>query len=184
MTLPDPLDLVDIVVRTAVVYVAILVILRIAGKREVAQLSMLDFVTILLIANGVQNAMVGANVTVPGGIAAAITLVLLDRALGILRNASPRFRKAVEGEPRLLVRDGAMLRRALREEGVTEDELASAVRQHGLVRIDEVALAVLETNGAISVIAKADGTGGTRPAAHPDATLGDMTIGGGDRIGR
>lgn len=157
MTIPDlgtgPLD---VVARTAIVYVAIIAILRFAGKREVAQLSMLDFVLILLISNGVQNAMVGDNVTVLGGVLAAVTLVVLDRVLGILGSRSPRFRRAVEGEPRLLVRHGRTLRRAMREESISEDELLAAVRQHGLTRIQDVALAVLETNGSISVIAKSD----------------------------
>lgn len=164
MTIPDlGTGPVDVVLRTAIVYLAIIVILRVAGKREVAQLSMLDFVLILLISNGVQNAMVGDNVTVVGGLTAAATLVVVDRILGVLRNRSARFRRAVEGEPRLLVRDGTVLRRAMREEDITDDELLSALRQHGLTRVDEVALAVLETNGAISVIAKGDGTGSGEP---------------------
>jgi uncharacterized membrane protein YcaP (DUF421 family) len=173
MTIPDlGTGPIDVVLRTAIVYLAIIAILRIAGKREVAQLSMLDFVLILLISNGVQNAMVGDNVTVFGGLTAAVTLVVIDRVLGVLRNRSARFRRAVEGEPRLLVRDGVVLRRAIREEEITDDELLSAIRQHGLTKVDEVALAVLETNGAISVIAKGDGTGAGEPISdepRPDA---------------
>lgn len=159
MTVPDlGAGVLDVVARTAIVYLAIVILLRIAGKHEVAQLSLLDFVLLLLIANGVQNAMVGSNVTLIGGLAAAATLVVIDRGLGELRNRSTWFRKTVEGEPRLLIRDGVALQRAMREEGISEAELLSALRQHGLLRINEAALAVLETNGAISVIPRYDRT--------------------------
>ena len=159
MTVPDlGSGVIEVVARTAIIYLAIVILLRIAGKREVAQLSLLDFVLLLLIANGVQNAMVGSNVTVIGGLTAAVTLVVIDRGLGELRNRSTWFRRTVEGEPRLLIRDGVALRRAMREESISEAELLSALRQHGLLRINEAAVAVLETNGSISVIPKTDGT--------------------------
>jgi uncharacterized membrane protein YcaP (DUF421 family) len=155
MTVPDlPADLLGVVGRTVIVYVGVIVILRVAGKREVAQLSMLDFVLILLIANGVQNAMVGDNVTVAAGLTAALTLVVADRVLAVLQVRSARFRRVVEGEPRLLVHDGTVLARAMRQEGITDDELMSALRQHGLTRVEDASLAVLETNGAISIIAR------------------------------
>jgi uncharacterized membrane protein YcaP (DUF421 family) len=153
MTVPDlGSGLLEVVVRTAIVYVAIVVVLRVAGKRQVGQLSILDLVLLLLIANGVQNAMVGSNVSVAAGIAAALTLVVLDRALGAIETRSPRVRRAVEGEPRLLIRHGIVLTRALEREGITDDELLAALRQHGVATVGEVGLAVLETNGTISVI--------------------------------
>ena len=142
----------DVVIRTAIVYVALVVFLRLAGKREVGQLSILDLVTLLVISDAVQNAMVGGNSTVAGGLLAAATLILLDRGLGMLRDRIPRLRKAIEGEPRLIVRDGRPLRAAMRQEGITDDELQSAIREHGLRGLDEVDLAVLETDGTVSVI--------------------------------
>jgi uncharacterized membrane protein YcaP (DUF421 family) len=165
MTIPDlGSGLLDVIARTAIVYLAILVLLRVTGKREVGQLSMLDFVLVLLISNGVQNAMVGDNVTLAGGVAAALTLVALDRGLGLLRDRFPRVRRVVEGEPRLLVRRGTVLRRAMREESVTHAELLAALREHGLVRVEDVELAVLETTGTISVIPKSGAGGGGGPA--------------------
>ncbi len=153
MDIPDlGLSLLEVVARTTVVYLAILVLLRAAGKRQVGQLSILDLALLLLIANGVQNAMVGSDVSVAGGLAAALTLVVLDRLLGRLERRSPRLRKAVEGEPRLLVRHGILLSQALEQEDITHDELMTALREHGIARIGEVAMAVLETSGAISVI--------------------------------
>ncbi len=170
MTIPDlGSGLLDVVARTAIVYVAILVILRAAGKREVGQLSILDLALLLLIANAVQNAMVGSNVSVAAGLTAAVTLVVLDRVLGMIEGRSTRVRRAVEGEPRLLIRNGIVLARALDREGITDDELLAALRQHGVASVGEVELAVLETSGAISVIAgqTADAT-----AVPRDATPG------------
>ena len=168
MTIPDlGSGLLDVVARTAIVYLAILVLLRVTGKREVGQLSMLDFVLVLLISNGVQNAMVGDNVTLAGGVAAAITLVALDRGLGLLRDRFPRVRRVVEGEPRLLVRHGTVLRRAMREESITQAELLAALREHGLVRVEDVELAVLETTGTISVIPRPGGGGGADGGGRP-----------------
>ena len=144
----------EIILRTAIVYVVLVGLLRIAGKREVGQLSILDLVTLLVISDAVQNAMVGENTTLIGGLVAAATLILLDRGLGILRDRNPRIRKAIEGEPRMLLRDGRFLLKAMREEGISEEELLGAIREHGLRSPDEVELAVLETDGAVSVIPK------------------------------
>jgi uncharacterized membrane protein YcaP (DUF421 family) len=157
----------EIILRTAIVYVVLVGLLRIAGKREVGQLSILDLVTLLVISDAVQNAMVGENTTLIGGLVAAATLILLDRGLGVLRDRNPRIRKAIEGEPRMLVRDGRPLRTAMREEGMTDDELLAAIREHGLRSPDEVELAVLETDGTVSVIPKDRGSA-TAPGGPGD----------------
>jgi uncharacterized membrane protein YcaP (DUF421 family) len=155
MEIPDfGSGVLDVVARSAVVYLALLALLRFGGKRHVGQLSIADLVLVLLIANGVQNAMVGENTTLIGGIAAALTLVVIDRLVDESAQRSDRVRVALEGEPRILIRDGAMLARALKDEGVTEDDLMSAVRQHGVASVEDVDMAVLETNGSISVIPK------------------------------
>lgn len=155
MEIPDlGSGILDVVARSAVVYLVLLALLRFGGKRHVGQLSIADLVLVLLIANGVQNAMVGENTTLIGGLAAALTLVVIDRIIDRTSERSDRIRMALEGEPRILIRDGVMLERALREEGVTKGDLMSAVRQHGIADIDDIDLAVLETNGSISVIPK------------------------------
>ncbi|HEY4190679.1 MAG TPA: YetF domain-containing protein, partial [Candidatus Limnocylindrales bacterium] len=128
-----------------------------------------DLVLVLLIANGVQNAMVGQNTSLLAGIVAAATLIVLDRLADLVESRSDRARKALEGEPRLLVHDGVVLARALREEDVTEDDLLGAIRQHGLRGVGDVGLAVLETNGSISIIPRdssdADPAGVAAPSA-------------------
>jgi len=83
---------------------------------------------------------------------AAATLILLDRVLKAMTERSPRLRKALEGEPRLLVRDGVVMARALREEGIGDEDLLTAIRQHGLERTEDVHLAILETEGTISIV--------------------------------
>jgi uncharacterized membrane protein YcaP (DUF421 family) len=150
-------DLASVALRTAIIYLAIVVMLRVAGKREVGQLSILDLVVLLLIADASQNAMVGTNTTLLGGVVAAGTLVVFDRGLRLLTDRSRRASRLVQGEPRLLVRDGVTLPRAMREEGIDRDELEAALRAHGLERPAQAKLAVLETDGSISVIPKPEG---------------------------
>ena len=171
MSALEPATLVEIAVRTAIVYVALIALIRLAGKREVGQLTILELVTLLLIADAVQGSMVGADDTLLGGLVAAATLILLDRLLGVARQHVPGFRKAVEGEPRILVRDGRQLPRAMREEGVTTEDLETAIREHGVRSVEEVDLAVLETDGKISVIPK-----GGRPPTPAAAVNGPKTV--------
>jgi uncharacterized membrane protein YcaP (DUF421 family) len=155
LTLPDiGSSLPEVVLRTGVVYLFLIAVLRLTGKREVGQMSVLELVVILVISDAVQNSMVGENTTLWAGMVAVVTLLALDFALKWLTSRSDRVRHVVEGEPRLLVRDGRLLEKAMREEGVDAEEVRRAVRAHGLARVDEVRLAVLETDGTISVIAR------------------------------
>ena len=148
-------DLIGVALRTVVVYLFLILALRLAGKGEMGQLSVLDLVLILVIANSVQNAMVGSNVTVWGGLVAVVALIATDRALIFVRGRSPRFERFFEGEPSLLVRDGQVLEDAMRREGVDRHELQQALREHGYLDLAEVRLAVLEVDGTISVIPRA-----------------------------
>ena len=153
MTIPDiGSGLPEIVLRTAIVYLFLVVVLRLSGKREVGQLSILELIVILVISDAVQNSMVGENTTLWGGLVAVLTLVVIDQALNQLSRRSRRVRRALEGEPRLLIRDGRLLDRAIREEEISVDDVRTAIRAHGLVRVEDVRMAVLETDGSISVI--------------------------------
>lgn len=159
MTIPDlGSSLPEILVRTAIVYGFLVVVLRITGKREVGQLSILELIVILLISDAVQNSMVGENTSLWGGLVAVLTLFAIDIALKFVTRRSRRFRKVLEGEPRLLVRDGRVLAKALREEGVHIEDVRTAVRAQGLARIEDARLAVLETDGSISVIPMSEPT--------------------------
>jgi uncharacterized membrane protein YcaP (DUF421 family) len=147
-------SLVDVAIRTAVIYVVLIAGLRIAGKREVGQLSIFDLIVLLVIADAVQNAMVGQNTSLAGGIVAAITLITLDKLLNVVTERVPRVRKLLEGESQELIRDGVVLEDALRKEGIDDEDLAAALRRQGVLDPSEVRLAVLETDGSISVVAK------------------------------
>ena len=142
----------DVVLRTAVVYLFVVAAIRISGKREVGQMSVLELVVILVISDAVQNSMIGENTTLWGGLAAVVTLLSLDVAINRAIGRSRRLRNIIEGEPRLLVRDGRLLQKALREEKIDADDVRAAIRSQGLTRIEDVRLAVLETDGSISVI--------------------------------
>lgn len=158
MEIPDfGSNLLDVAVRTAIIYVVLIVGLRLAGKRNVGQLSIFDLIVLLVIADAVQNAMVGENTTLAGGIVAAITLLTLDKLLDLVSTRVPRVRKVLEGEPQELIRDGAVLRDALDKEDIDDDDLASALRAHGILEPADVALAVLETDGSISVVPRRAG---------------------------
>jgi uncharacterized membrane protein YcaP (DUF421 family) len=161
----------QVIVRTAVVYLFLVAILRISGKREVGQMSILELIVILLISDAVQNSMVGEDTTLWGGLFAVLTLLGLDYGLSLLTRRSRRLRRAIEGEPRLLVRDGRLLTRALRDEKVEADEVRAAVRAQGLTRLEDVRLAVLETDGSISVIPTDEaGRGGAGVEGPGDAS--------------
>jgi len=142
----------QVVVRTALIYLAVLVGLRVAGKRELGQMTVFDLVVILLIANAVQNAMVGPDTSVPGGILAAFTLLALNGGLSALRLRSEFWGRLVEGTPTVLVQDGEFVVPHLRKEGLERAELEMAMREHGVESVKEVKLAVLETDGSISIV--------------------------------
>jgi uncharacterized membrane protein YcaP (DUF421 family) len=170
MTLPDlGSSLPEIVLRTAIVYLFLVVVLRVSGKREVGQMSILELIVILIISDAVQNSMVGENTTIWGGLVAVLTLVGLDAVIKVIAHRSRRVRHAIEGEPRLLVRDGKLLERAIEEEHVEAEEVRAAIRAHGIARVDDVRLAVLEVDGSISVI-PFDPAQGVPPGREPPVT--------------
>ena len=172
MTIPEVgSGLPEVVLRVAIVYLFLVVVLRISGKREVGQMSILELIVVLLISDAVQNSMVGDNTTVWAGPVAVATLLALDYALAWLTRRSKSMRKAIEGEPRLLIRNGRLLRKALREEKLSVDEVETAVRAHGLAKIDDVQDAVLETDGSISVIPRADASK-SQVGTDPDTQKG------------
>jgi uncharacterized membrane protein YcaP (DUF421 family) len=142
----------EIVGRTALVYGALLLGLRLAGKREVGQMTAFDMAVILLVANAVQNAMVGPDTSLTGGLIAAGVLIGANFLLAALRERIGWFRRAVEGLPTLLISDGVVLRPQLRREHLDEGEVMMALREHGLDDPSQVRTAVLETDGTISVI--------------------------------
>ena len=144
--------LLEIVVRTAAVYLFLLVGLRLLGRGEAAQLRTIDLVLLLVLANSLQNAMVGTDTSLVGGIVAAATLLILARLLHIVEMRFPRLRRGIEGEPILLARNGRVLRRGLALANMTNSDLALAARRVGIGDIAQIKLAILEADGEVSVI--------------------------------
>ena len=144
----------DIVFRSACVYIFMIVAFRIFGKRELSQLSIADLVLIVLISNSVQNAMVGDNTTLAGGLTAATVLFIINMLLGYVMYKFKNIRNLVQSDPVTLIYEGKLLKTHLEKVLLTEDELMAAVREHGSSSYKEVSLAVFEVDGNISVISE------------------------------
>ena len=142
----------EIVYRTAIVYVAIVVGMRLTGARQLGQMTPFDLVLILLIANAVQNAMVGADASIFGGVLAAATLLALNRATALLADHVPVFRHAIEGQISVLVNDGQLIEAHIQRAGLSDDLVMQAIREHGFDKASDVRLAVLEVDGTISIV--------------------------------
>ena len=150
--LATPTQIGLIIVRTAVVYLFILAGFRLTGKREVGQLAPFDFALILLIANAVQNAMVGPDSSLVGGMVAAAVLLVLNYLLGRLAANHRRIERLLRGRARILVNRGQLYEENLRAESLTHEDLLQALREHGVAAVEDCRLAVLEVDGTISVI--------------------------------
>jgi uncharacterized membrane protein YcaP (DUF421 family) len=135
--------------RVAAVYAVVLLLLRLTGKRVLGQLTPFDLVTLLLLSSAVQNAMIGPDVSLTGGLLAAVILLLCNRLLSRFR----RLRESLEGKPTLLIHQGQVREQSLQQEGVSRSELEAALREHGVLGPEGVASAVLEMDGSISVVA-------------------------------
>jgi len=145
-------DYLLIVGSTAVIYVFIILFLRLFGKKELAQLSVFDLVFVLLISNAVQNAMVGDNTTLWGGLTAAATLFILNYGIKYLLYSFPKLGYIVQGKEVLLVYKGKIKNDNLRKTRITVEELEEAMREHGVSEIRKVDLAMLEVDGNISIL--------------------------------
>jgi uncharacterized membrane protein YcaP (DUF421 family) len=157
VTIPDlGSDLPGVIARTAIVYVCLVLGFRFLGKREAGQLSTLDLVVLLVISNAVQNAMVGQNTSLIAGLVAAAVILILDLLLHAAADRWKPLRNALDGEPTILVDHGKILFENLRREGISDRELAVALRQNQLLSADEALFVFLETNGQISVIPRRD----------------------------
>jgi uncharacterized membrane protein YcaP (DUF421 family) len=141
-----------IIFSTLVIYLFIVIAIRLFGKKELAQLSVVDMVFILLISNAVQNAMVGPDSSLSGGLVAASTLFIMNYLFKLLQYKFPKFGKIVEGNATMLVYKGKVLDLNLKKAEITYEELLEAVREHGVASPQEVDLAILEVDGNISVL--------------------------------
>jgi len=166
---------VDIIIRSLSVYAFMLIAIRLTGKKELSQLNTTDVVLILLISNAVQNAMVGSNTSLLGGLVAAAVLFALNYLLKKLMFRSKKFRSLLSQQPEILIHKGNLDFARLAQLGITNEELQEAMREHGIEKYKDVKLAMLEGDGNISIISGSEQLKQThykRKRQHK--TLGDL----------
>ena len=139
--------------RALVVYVALLLALRVFGKREVGQFTVFDLVFVLLVANALQPAMTGPDYSLTGGLVLIVALVGANFIVGQLDRV-PMIHRLFTPAPSVVIRDGKYIKSTMDREGITEDEIEMSIREHGLEGAKDVKLAVLEADGSISVVSK------------------------------
>jgi uncharacterized membrane protein YcaP (DUF421 family) len=147
------MDYLIIALKSIAVYAFIVAAIRIFGKKELSQLSVIDLAFILLISNSVQNAMVGSDTSLFGGLAAATGLFVTNFILKKFMYTHQSVSKFIQGEPLMLIYEGKVRHQALEATEFSMEELEAAVREHGVASIEKVNLAVLEVDGNISVVA-------------------------------
>jgi uncharacterized membrane protein YcaP (DUF421 family) len=139
------------VLRAVVIYAGLLLALRLFGKREVGQFTLYDLVFILLVANALQPAITGPDTSLGGGFVLIVVLVGTNYLVGKLDNL-PRFHRLFTPAPAVIVRNGKFLDDVMKKEGVDQEEVEMSMREHGVVDLKEVQLAVLEPDGTISIV--------------------------------
>lgn len=142
----------DIVLRSVCVYLFMIIALRIFGKKELSQLNTADVILILLISNSVQNAMVGSNSSLLGGIVAAFALFLINIIFKKIMLHSKFIKEMLQDKPEILIHNGKIDFKALAKLGISSEELQEAMREHGVEFYKDVKLAMFEIDGSISII--------------------------------
>jgi uncharacterized membrane protein YcaP (DUF421 family) len=141
-----------IALKSIAVYVFIVAAIRVFGKKEFAQLSVVDVVFILLISNSVQTAMVGEDTSLTGGLVAALALFAMNYIFKRITLGSESISKVIDGEPILLIYNGQVRPNALKEASISLEQLKAVVREHGVEEVSDVNLAIFEVDGNISVL--------------------------------
>ena len=142
------------VLRACVVYFVLLVMIRASGKRTMGQFTPFDMLLVVLLGNAVQNALLGQDTSVGGGLLLASTLLVLNWLVGLVSARSARMEALVEGVPVLLARDGKVYKEVLRRELISRADFDKAMRESGIEDIEDIRMAVLETNGHITLVVR------------------------------
>lgn len=142
------------VLRACIVYFILLALIRASGKRTMGQFTPFDMLLVVLLGNAVQNALLGQDTSVGGGLLLATTLLLLNWVVGLVSARSARMEALVEGVPVLLARDGKVYKDVLRRELISRADFDKAMRESGVEDLEDIRMAVLETNGHITLVAR------------------------------
>jgi uncharacterized membrane protein YcaP (DUF421 family) len=159
------------VLRAILIYLFLIAILRVVGKRELGQANTLDLVVLLLVANAVQNGIIGNDVSVTGAVIGAVTLFGINELLSRTTYAFPWAARALEGDPTVLISQGEPVHKALRRSGISLAELRAIARRQGFPDLAAVHTAILETNGVVTMFREDE------PAYYHPAEPGGLRIG-------
>ena len=141
----------EFIARGVIIYVFLLLILRLTGKRQVGQLSPFDLVLLLVLSNAVQNAMNGGDNSITGGIISATTLIVANGVVSRITYKSKKMERLIEGRPEILIHNGKLFTEIMKREQLTHHELNAALRTAGCACIEEVHYAILDNTGEITV---------------------------------
>jgi uncharacterized membrane protein YcaP (DUF421 family) len=141
----------EFIVRGLIVYIFLVVILRLTGKRQVGQLAPFDLVLLLVLSNAVQNAMNGGDNSITGGVISATTLIVVNGVVGRLAFKSKTLESLIEGRPQILIHNGKLFTEVMDREKLTHHELNAALRAAGISCVEEVHYAILENTGQITI---------------------------------
>ena len=168
----------EFVLRAAAVYGVLLVLVRLSGKRTLGQFTPFDMLLVVLLGTAVQNSLIGKDTSLGGGLLLAASLIFFNWIVAFVTSRSQRVERLVEGVPVVLARDGQLFREVLKRELVSRDDFDEALRTHGEMTLADVRIALLETNGTISVV-KRDSDNGNPTSNVPDAARQDGAEEGG-----
>jgi uncharacterized membrane protein YcaP (DUF421 family) len=148
------------IVRGLVVYLALLLVFRVAGKRALSEATTFDLVLLLIISESIQQAMLDSDNSLTNAMLLVLTLVGTDIALSLLQRRRPWIRKLLEGTPLVIVEEGRLHRDRMRRLRIDEEDLLSAAREHhGLAKLADIRYAVVEHSGKITVVPNRDASG-------------------------
>ena len=153
-----PLPIIEKIARSIIVYLFLIILLRVFGKRELAQVNPFDLVVLLTLSNSVQNAIIGEDNTITGGMIGAVTLVGVNWLFVRMVHKYKKLDEVVEGAATVLIEDGKLIEAGLKEESLSENELIGIINRQGFAAIDDVHSCVLETNGTFAIIGKTPST--------------------------
>jgi uncharacterized membrane protein YcaP (DUF421 family) len=145
----------DAVLRAGAIYIALMVLFRISGRRSLGEMTSFDFVLLLIIGEATQQALLGDDFSVTNAVLVIVTLLTIDIGFSLLKRRSKRFGKLIDGGPTIVVENGQYLRHRMYEARIEEDDILQAARlSQGIETLDQIKFAIIERNGQISIIAK------------------------------
>jgi uncharacterized membrane protein YcaP (DUF421 family) len=166
----------DIALRATVIFLALYVLVRLMGKRELGQMTPFELIVLVVIGDLIQQGVTQNDFSLTGAIIAVSTIAFLALVMSWASYLWPWAERALEGEPRVIVRDGELLTANLRRNRLTRSEIESEMRLAGIARMEEVAWAILEPRGKVSFIKRDDAGGGTEQPPQPTATNDDSAV--------